>query len=419
MTGIANVPTAPGWEKAARGEVSSESDLLPDPPRAEVWATVISVDDHLVEPAHMFEGRLPAKFADRAPEVRESSRGDQYWSFDDQRFPQVGLNAMAGLPKSKLIEPVRFDGMRRGCWDIHARIHDMDLNGVWASVNFPSALSGFCGTVYSDCRDPDLGFAVMQAYNDWVFDEWYGSYPERIVPLGITWLKDPERGAEEIRRNAARGFTAVTLPERPHKIGYPSLNSGYWDPIVAACDETDTVVCLHVGSSGMMDMPPDGPLIEYAATLFSMLSMWACADWLWSFYPVKHPNLKIAMSEGGIGWVPMLGDRLDFIYQTSEHGRRQWDKHGEPGMKPSDMLRRNFWYCTIDDPSMWPVRDVIGTDRIMLEVDYPHADSTWPDTQRFIEEHLGPHLSTDEVAKVTHRNAAALFRHPLPADARP
>ena len=394
------------------------TDLLPDPPRAEVWATVISVDDHLVEPPHMFEGRLPARFADRAPQVRETSRGAQYWFFDGEKHFQVGLNAMAGLPKSKLVEPLRFEHMRPGCWDIGARLADMDLNGVWASANFPSALSGFCGTVYSRCSDPDLGHAVMRAYNDWLFEEWHGAAPERIVPLGITWLADPELGAAEIRRNAERGFTAVTLPERPHLLGYPTLNSGYWDPIVAACAETDTVVCLHVGSSGMMEMPPDGPLVEYAATLFPMLSMWACADWLWSLLPVRYPTLRIAMSEGGLGWVPMLGDRLDFIYETSEHGRRHWDEHGDPDLRPSDLLRRNFWYCTIDDPSMWAVRDVIGVDRIMVEVDYPHADSTWPNTQATLRDHLG-HLPVDDVAAVTHRNAAALFRHPLPPDPVP
>ena len=126
----------------------------------------------------------------------------------------------------------------------------MDINGVWASLNFPSMITGFCGRVYSQAKDPDLGLAVTRAWNDWLFEEWYSPYPERIIPLGITWLADPEIGAEEIRRNAARGFVSVTLPERPHRIGFPSLFSGYWDPIIAACAETDTVISLHVGSSG-------------------------------------------------------------------------------------------------------------------------------------------------------------------------
>jgi hypothetical protein len=229
-----------------------EQLFLPDPEPREVKYTIISVDDHLVEPPDMFEGRLPAKYADVAPKVVETPQGHQVWEFDEQRFTQVGMNAIAGRrPESVKLEPFRFDQMRPGCYDIHARIEDMDLGGVWASVNFPSQITGFCGRVFSTCSDPALGLAVTQAWNDWLFEEWHSPYPERIVPLGITFLGDPQQGAEEIRRNAARGFTSVTLPERPHAIGMPTLFSGWWDPIIEACAETDTVISLHVGSSGM------------------------------------------------------------------------------------------------------------------------------------------------------------------------
>ena len=145
--------------------------------------------------------------------------------------------------------------MRPGCYDVDARVRDMDINGVWASVNFPSQITGFCGSVFSRCSDPELGLAVTRAWNDWFFDEWYSPHPDRIVPMGITYLGDAEQGAAEIRRNAARGFTAVTLPEMPHRIGMEPIFSDWWDPIIAACAETDTVICLHVGSTGVADMP--------------------------------------------------------------------------------------------------------------------------------------------------------------------
>lgn len=388
-----------------------DSGLLPEPEPRAVHYTVISVDDHLVEPPDMFEGRVPARYVELAPRVRVTSKGHEVWEYDGKVYPQVGLNAVAGRSKEDSpMQPVRFDQMRRGCWDVHARVHDMDLNGVWASVCFPSQITGFCGTVFSRTEDPALGQAVMRAWNDWLHDDWWGAHPERFVPMGVTWLADPDAGAAEIRRNAARGFVAVTLPEQPHKLGYPSLHSGYWDPIVRACEETDTVICLHVGSSGMMDMPPDSPMIELGATLFSALSLNACADWLWSAIPVRFPDVKIAMSEGGIGWVPMLLDRLDYIYVTSGHGRRAW-KTDE--LTPSEAVRRNFWFCTIDDPSIYPCRERIGVDHIMVEVDYPHADSTWPDTQAFLTERLRD-LSKEEARMITHGNAARLFRHPLP-----
>jgi len=386
--------------------------FLPDPEPRPVRYTVISVDDHLVEPPGMFEGRLPGALQDRAPRVVENAKGHQLWEFEGERFTQVGMNAVAGRrPESVRLEPFRFDQMRRGCWDIDARIRDMDLNGVWASLNFPSMITGFCGRVFSQCGDRDLGIAVTRAWNDWLHDEWWQPYPDRIIPLGITYLTDPLVGAEEIRRNAARGFRSVTLPERPHRIGLPSLFSGYWDPIIEACAETDTVISLHVGSSGMADMPADSPMIQLGATLFGQMSLSACAEWVWSGYAVRYPELKIAMSEGGIGWVAMLLDRLDNIVDRSGYGLG-WD------IRPAEVMKRNFWFCTIDDPSTIDTRDRIGVDHVMVETDYPHGDGTWPDTQEVIAKCWG-HLPIDDLRLMTHRNAAALYRHPLPAECLP
>ena len=146
------------------------------------------------------------------------------WEFEGERYTQVGMNAVAGRrPETYGLEPFRFDQMRPGCYDVDARVRDMDINGVWASVNFPSQITGFCGRVFFACPDRELGLGCVRAWNDWLFEEWYQRHPDRIVPLGITYLSDPELAAEEIRRNAERGFTSVTFPERPHEIGLPSL----------------------------------------------------------------------------------------------------------------------------------------------------------------------------------------------------
>jgi len=385
--------------------------FLPEPEPREVRYTVISVDDHLVEPPDMFEGRLPSSLQPRAPRIVEVD-GKQIWEFDGGLYTQVGMNALAGrrLETVKL-EPFRFEHMRRGCFDIDARIHDMDLNGVWASLNFPSMITGFCGRVFSQCSDPVLGLAVTKAWNDWLFEEWYSPYPTRIIPLGITFLTDPEAGAAEIYRNAERGFRSVTLPERPHRLGLPSLFLDYWEPIIRACAETDTVISLHVASSGMADHPEGCPNLQVGATLFGQLSLTACAEWLWSGWPLRYPNLKIAMSEGGIGWVAMLIDRLNNIIDRSGYGLG-WD------IRPADVLRRNFWFCTIDDPSTIQTRYTIGVDRIMVEVDYPHGDGTWPDTQSVIEQCWG-HIPPTELRQMCSENAAALYRHPLPAEVLP
>ncbi|HXW33770.1 MAG TPA: amidohydrolase family protein [Acidimicrobiales bacterium] len=390
-----------------------ESLFLPDPEPRDVRATVISVDDHVVEPPHTFEGRVPRHLRHDAPKIVETPNGHQVWRFEGREYTQVGMNAVAGRrPETFGLEPFRFDQMRTGCYDIDARVKDMDLNGVWASVNFPSQITGFCGRVFFAARNAELGLACVRAWNDWLFEEWYQTYPERIVPLGITYLADPSLAAEEIHRNADRGFKAIALPERPHEIGLPALwDRAHWDPIIRACDETQTVVSLHVGSSGMPAIPLGAPSLQLGATLFGQMSLTACAEWLWSAYPLRHPTLKIAMSEGGIGWVAMLLDRLENIVTRSGYGLG-WE------VAPADVLRRNFWFCTIDDPSTIDTRDRIGVEKIMVEVDYPHGDGTWPDTQTVIEKYWG-HIRPSELRMMCSENAAKLYRHPLPTPVLP
>jgi predicted TIM-barrel fold metal-dependent hydrolase len=385
--------------------------FLPEPEPATVRHTVISVDDHLVEPPDMFEGRLPAKLQDRAPKVVLNERGHEVWEFEGNAHYQPGMNAVAGRrPSSYGLEPFRFDQMRPGCYDVHERVKDMDLGGIWAAVNFPSMITGFCGRVYSTARDPELGYATTRAYNDWMVEEWWQQHPDRLIPLGITYLADPETAAAEIRRNADRGVVAVTFPERPHKIGFPSIFDDSWDPVMRACADTDTVICQHVGSSGLADVAPGAPS-GATATLFGQLALTSCAEWVWSGWPLRYPDLKIAMSEGGLGWVAMLLDRLDFMADRGEYLSNGYG----PDARPGDVVQSNFWFCTLDDRSTIDTRHRIGVEHIMLEVDYPHGDTTWPDTQRVIEEHWG-HVPDDELRLMTHANAAKLFRHPLPGD---
>ena len=229
---------------------SGAATLLPDPEPRPIRVPVISVDDHLIEPPDLFEGRLPAALQDGAPKVVELEGGAQTWVFEGNLYPNIGLNAVIGRPKEQWsMDPARFEEMRPGCFDIEARVVDMDRAGIWAALCFPSLVSGFCGAVYSRANDAELGLACLRAFNDWHIEVWAGTHPDRVIPLQLPWLVDVDIGAAEVRANAARGFKAVSFPEYPARLGFPSIFSGKWDPFFAACEETDTVVCLHTGSA--------------------------------------------------------------------------------------------------------------------------------------------------------------------------
>jgi len=392
--------------------VTGTVTFLPEPERRPRQYTIISADDHIVEPPDTFTGRLPAKFADRAPRIVETDDGAQTWVYDGHDIPNVGFNAVVGRPVSEYsFEPARFDEMRRGAWDIDARVADMDLNGVWASVNFPSFLPGFCGQrLQQTTTDTELALATVRAWNDWHIEAWAGAPPERIIPCQIPWLLDPALAADEIRRNAERGFRAVTFTEAPHMLGLPSLHTGHWDPFMEACAETGTVINLHIGSSGTSpatapDAPPDT-----VGVLFFGYAMFAAVDWLYSMYPVKYPDLRFCLSEGGIGWVAGLMDRLD--HMLSYH-----DMYGTwtgTDLTPAEVLKRNFWFCAVEDPSAFVQRERIGVENILLESDYPHCDSTWPNTQEVVRREIGD-LPPEDVRRITWQNASELYRFDVPA----
>jgi predicted TIM-barrel fold metal-dependent hydrolase len=390
------------------------SVLLPDPLPRPIRVPLISVDDHLIEPPWLFEGRLPSRLADSAPRVVEKDDGTQQWVYEGRSYPNIGLNAVVGRRRDTWsMEPTRFDEMRPGCFDINARILDMDINGTWASLCFPSLVAGFCGSMFSRSTDKELGLACLRAWNDWHIEEWAGSYPERIIPLQLPWLADVAVATTEILHNAERGFRAVSFPEFPAQLGLPSIFSGAWDPFLAACQETSTVVCLHTGASAWAPLPSPDPPFELFPTLFPVNAIVAAAEWLWSGVPLRFPSLSIALSEGGVGWVPMLLDRVDYVLAHSASGAESMTWKSD--LSPSEVLRRNFYFCSIDDPTVVDLYEEIGIDHIMAESDYPHADSTWPDTQSVIDRTLG-HLPEGVVRKICFENAAALFRHPAPPE---
>lgn len=371
---------------------------------------LVSVDDHVVEPPHLFEGRLSAQHAAVAPKLIRKDSGIDVWSFMGAELPNIGLNAVAGRPPEEYaMDPTSFDDMRSGCYDIHDRVKDMNANGVLGSMCFPS-FPQFCGQLFARTaqQDPELAKALVEAYNDWHIEDWCGTYPGRFIPLALPMMWDPELMAAEVRRVADKGCHAVTFSENPVPLGHPSIHSGHWDPFFAACEDVGTVVCVHIGSSSQMAITaPDAPM-DVLITLTPLNIVAAAADFVWSNVPQKFPNLKYALSEGGIGWVPYFRERIDYTY--SRH--RFWTGQQMGDRQPSQVIDDQVILCWIDDPVGIEMRHKMNIDMITWECDYPHSDSTWPTSpEQFMKQMQAASCNEAEIDKISHANAMRLFNY--------
>ena len=247
----------------------------------------------------------------------------------------------------------------------------------------------------------------MRAYNDWHIDEWCGTYPERHIPMAIPMLWDPEASAEEIRRVAAKGCHSLTFTENPATLGLPSFHSEHWDPMWRALVETGTIRNVHLGSSGQLAVTaPDAPM-DVMITLQPMNICAAAADLVWSRVFKEYRDLKVALSEGGTGWIPYFLDRLDRTYDM----HHLWTGQDFGDELPSDVFRRHILTCFIADPIGMALRDEIGIDNICWEQDYPHSDSSWPTAPEellAVAQKYG--ASREEIDKITHENALRWYR---------
>jgi predicted TIM-barrel fold metal-dependent hydrolase len=366
---------------------------------------LVSVDDHVVEPSDLFEQHLPARYQSQAPRVVRKPDGSDVWVYQGQQIPNIGLNAVVGRPPEEYgMEPTSFDQLRPGTYDIHERIRDMNANGVLASMCFPS-FTGFCGQLWLRAEDKALAHVMLQAYNDWHVDEWCGTYPGRFIPLTIPPIWDPRLMADEVRRVSKKGCHSVSFSESPEKLGLPSLHSEHWDPFWEACADEGTIVCIHIGSGGGMSFTSMDAPINVMITVQPIQIVNCAADLLWSRVLRRYPTLKLALSEGGIGWVPYFLDRADYVYKH----HRLWTHQDFGDELPSDVFREHIITCFIDDPVGVKLRHEVGIDTITWECDYPHSDSTWPTAPETLTRSLDG-VPDAEVNQITHENALRHFR---------
>ncbi len=374
---------------------------------------IISVDDHVIEHPRVWIDRLPQRYAEEAPRVEEGPDGNATWIYEGRVAGNFALNAVAGKdPKDFGLDPTSYYDMRAGCHDIRERLKDMDAEGVWAQLCFPN-MGGFAGGVFAKSKDMALAGECVKAYNDFILDEWCAYNPERQIPLVMTPYWDVGAAVAEIYRTAAKGAKSISFPELPDRLGLPSWHTTHWDPVLAAASEAGLPMSLHFGSGGSPQASAEAMSTNFTVgiSLFGLNSMTALAELLLSPVFHKFPALKVALSEGGIGWMPYMIERIDYVWQ-----RHRWYNDVNRDVRPSDLFKDHVFGCFISDNAGIQARELIGVDNILFESDYPHSDSQWPHTRKVIEEALGDVPEAD-ASKMVEWNARKLYNFPRSADA--
>jgi predicted TIM-barrel fold metal-dependent hydrolase len=337
--------------------------------------------------------------------VEFTDDGIYRWIFEGAPAGNLALNAVVGREPTELgTDPLSYDEMRPGCFDPKARLEDMDEDGVDVQALFPN-FAGFGGTVFFKATDKALALECVKAYNDFVLDEWYGAAPERFIPLVIMPFWDVDAMVTEVRRTAAKGARGVSFIESPHTLGLPSFHGDHWTPFLAEVEAAEIPLCLHFGSGGAPSSAPDANLVVLIA-LFGLNSMAATTDLLLSPVFHRHPSLKVALSEGGIGWMPYIIEHVDTAWE-----RHRWYNDVNRDVRPSDLFRDHIYGCFIADEYGIESRHRIGVDNIMFESDYPHSDSLWPNSRKRLAVALAD-VPDDEAIKIAGTNARRLFRFP-------
>lgn len=393
------------------------------------FPAVVSADDHVVEPPHVWTSRLPASYRDIGPHVVrqriapldrpglnlpvvETDDGvwTDVWHYEDFRDPLPVQAAAVGFPREEVtLRTVTFDEIRLGCYDPHARLADMDEAGIEAQLCFPNVFPvRFCGQGFLRGKDKDLALLCVQAYNDYILDEWCAGSGGRLIPCGIVPLWDADLAVAEVHRTAAQGMRVMSFSEAPAYLGLPSIHSGYWDPFFRACEETGTVLGIHIGSSSHVETPSDDVPQGEVNVLIAANATTSLVDWLFSGLFVTHPKLKVFFAECQIGWVPYYLQQLDEMWHYHRHYLKEWvEKVPQP---PSSYFRSNVHVTFFADLVGLRQLDAIGVDNVMAETDYPHADSRWPNSQADLRKQIET-VGLDPVAteKIMRGNARRLF----------
>lgn len=339
-----------------------------------IW--VNSGDSHFLEPEDLFQRLLPKKLGDRMPRTVKSADGTSETVYID------GASFERKLPKP--IKDGEFKGETiatlsvrpPGSGNTHERLKDLDSEGVWGEVTFPSL-----GLWANMIKDPVLVREGAKALNDWAKAEIQDVAPGRLIATAMLPLLDVDDAVAETRRAKEQGFHAVYMPTMPPP-GRPLYNDPCWEPLWAAIEETGLVLAIHIGTDSeqhVMFRGQGGAVLNYVDTTYG--GQRATTALVASGALDRHPGLKVLISEGGAAWAPFLGDRMNEGYR--QHGMFVRPKLS---LTPKEFIYRQVYVSFQHDETAVQTVTGMGYQNVMFGSDYPHLEGTYGHTQKTLHE---------------------------------
>ncbi len=367
----------------------------------------ISVDDHVQEPPDLWTSRLSRdQWGDRIPHLEKAGDGSEHWVADGAVLAGGAVAQAGALMEDRNDEPGTWDEVPVEAYEPQARLRAMDTSGVARSILYPT-IAGMAGEAFAGIKDAALELACVQAYNDWLIEEWAGA-SDRFIPQCIVPISTPAASVAEIRRAVGLGHKGVIYPALPMDLAdVPHVAEPDYDPVWDVCEELDVPLCLHAGVSDTLqyerydDLAPNlAKALDAVAKPVS--SVYVLGLYLFSRILLRHPKLRVVLAESALSWGLLY---LEWADHQADHDGLANEGYD---LSPSEIFHRQCFFTAWYD-KIAPFAPFIHTENILWSSNFPLATSTWPGTQKTIDAcFVG--LSEDQCAQVLWKNATALYK---------
>ena len=358
---------------------------------------LISADSHVFEPGDLWQKYTEKKYLSQAPRLVKQG-GDDVIVADWGLGSSPGMGASAGKKAEDVKLRGNYSDIRPGTYDPVARLKDMAMDGVDAEVIYPTV-----GMSLYRAPDAAVMMALFRAYNDWLVD-FVKVGPEKYVGIGVINTDPVDEAVKEVERSAKRGLRGVMIPAAPNPD--KPFSTKHYDPIWQAASDAGLPVSLHTFAAPVSAVSVNDWCVTYSVATMQIQT--SISAMIFSGVFERFPKLRLVSVENDVSWAPNLMERMDHAYNR----HRFWaGTQLMSGKLPSAFFKDHVYMTFVRDIGAAPMRNIIGLGNIMWSSDYPHSDTSWPNSRKLIAEQFASvppaelhHILAGNVAKLYHMN---------------